>query len=86
MDNVDEVWGELLPELYLAASSTRELQTTTENSARTTHEVSLNLTIPLYQQGSVYSRLRQARQDAAESTLIIDTERRDAAEAATRGL
>jgi len=84
MDNVDEVRGELLPELYLAASSTRELQTTTENSVRTTHEVSLNLTIPLYQQGSVYSRLRQARQDAAESTLIIDTERRDAAEAATR--
>lgn len=84
MDNVDEVWGELLPELELTASSTRELQTSTENSTRTTHEVTLNLTIPIYQQGSVYSRLRQARQDAAESTLVIDTERRDAAEAGTQ--
>ena len=44
----------------------------------------LNLTIPIYQQGEVYSRLRQARQDAAESTLVIDTERRDAAEAGTQ--
>lgn len=84
MDNVDEVWGELLPEVDVTASSTRELQTSTENSLRTTHEVTLNLTIPIYQQGSVYSRLRQARQDAAESTLLIDTERRDAAEAGTQ--
>ncbi len=84
MDNIDGVWGELLPELELTASSTRELQTTTERSQRTTHAVTLNLTIPLYQQGDVYSRLRQARQDAAESTLVIDTERRDAAEAATQ--
>jgi outer membrane protein len=84
MDGVDEVWGELLPELELTASSTRDWQTTTENSLRTTHEVTLNLTIPIYQQGDVYSRLRQARQDAAETTLVIDTERRDAAEAGTQ--
>ena len=84
MDNVDEVWGELLPEMDLTASSTREWETTTESSLRTSHEVTLNLTIPIYQQGEVYSRLRQARQDAAESTLVIDTERRDAAEAGTQ--
>lgn len=84
MDNVDEVWGELLPELELTASSTRALQGTTENSTRTTHEIALNLTVPIYQQGEVYSRLREARQEAAESTLTIDTERRDAAEAATQ--
>lgn len=84
MDNVDEVWGELLPELNLTASSTRELETVSETSARTSHEVSLNLTIPIYQQGDVYSRLREARQSAAESTLAIDVERRDAAELATQ--
>lgn len=84
MDNVDEVWGELLPELNLTASSTRELETVSETSARTTHEVTLNLTIPIYQQGDVYSRLREARQSAAESTLEIDVERRDAAEQATQ--
>ena len=84
MDNVDEVWGELLPELNLNASSTRELETVSETSARTTHEITLDLTIPIYQQGDVYSRLREARQSAAESTLEIDVERRDAAEQATQ--
>ena len=84
MDNVDEVWGELLPELNLSASSTRELQTVSESSARNTHEITLDLTIPIYQQGDVYSRLREARQSAAESTLEIDVERRDAAEQATQ--
>lgn len=84
MDNIDQVWGQLLPELELTASSTRALQATTERSRSNTHEILLNLTIPIYQQGEVYSRLRQARQDAAESTLVIDTERRDAAEAGTQ--
>lgn len=84
MDNVDEVWGELLPELNLNASSTREFESVNETSVRNTHEITLDLTIPIYQQGDVYSRLREARQDAAETTLEIDVERRDAAEQATQ--
>ncbi len=84
MDNVDEVWGELLPELNLNASSTREFESVSETSVRNTHEITLDLTIPIYQQGDVYSRLREARQDAAESTLEIDVQRRDAAEQATQ--
>lgn len=84
MDNVDEVWGELLPELNLNASSTREFESVSETSVRNTHEITLDLTIPIYQQGDVYSRLREARQDAAETTLEIDVQRRDAAEQATQ--
>jgi outer membrane protein len=84
MDNVDEVWGELLPELNLNASSTRDFESVSETSVRNTHEITLDLTIPIYQQGDVYSRLREARQDAAESTLEIDVQRRDAAEQATQ--
>jgi len=84
MDNVDEVWGALLPELNLNASSTREFESVSETSVRNTHEITLDLTIPIYQQGDVYSRLREARQDAAESTLEIDVQRRDAAEQATQ--
>jgi outer membrane protein len=84
MDSVDQVWGELLPELNLTASSTRALQASTERSVSNTHEILLNLTVPIYQQGEVYSRLRGARQSAAEKTLLIDKERRTAAEAATQ--
>ena len=82
LDNADGVLGELLPELELVGSWTRDYQSAAECCQSTTRSVTLNLTIPIYQQGAVYSRLREARQDAAESTLLIDQQRRDAVEAA----
>lgn len=82
LDSADGVWGELLPEVDLTAGWTRDYQSAAECCQSTTTSVTLNVTVPIYQQGSVYSRLREARQDAAERTLLIDQERRDAVEAA----
>jgi len=82
LDAADGVWGELLPEVDLKGSWTRDYQSAAECCQSTTQALTLNLTIPIYQQGAVYSRLREARQDAAEQTLLIDQERRDAIEAA----
>ena len=84
LDNVDEVWGELLPSLELSASATKQFETVNEVSDRFTHDVTLSLTIPIYQQGAVYSRLRQARQTAAENAQLIDRQRRDISEQATQ--
>ena len=83
LDNLDGVWGELLPELELVGSWTRDYQSAAECCQTTTQSLTLNLTIPIYQQGAVYSRVRKARQDAAKSTLLIDQQRRDAVEAAS---
>lgn len=83
LDNADQVWGELLPELELSGSWSRDYESAAECCRSTTTALSLNLTVPIYQQGAVYSRLREARQDAAERTLLIDQERRDAVEAAS---
>ena len=82
LDNADGVRGELLPELELVGNWTRDYQSAAECCQSTTQSLTLNLTIPIYQQGAVYSRLRAARQDAAESTLLIDQQRRDAVEGA----
>ncbi|MEK9723611.1 MAG: TolC family outer membrane protein, partial [Rhodospirillaceae bacterium] len=82
LDNADGVWGELLPELELTGSWTRSYQSAGECCQTTTQALTLNLTVPIYQQGAVYSRLREARQDAAQQALLIDQERRDAIEAA----
>ncbi len=82
LDNVDGVWGELLPELELVGNWTRDYQSAAECCQTTTQSLTLNLTIPIYQQGTVYSRLREARQNAAKSTLLIDQQRKDAVEAA----
>lgn len=84
LDNADSVWGELLPTVDVTASSTRSLDSSIEGSGSTTSEILLNLTVPIYQQGDVYSRLREARQTAAQKTRTIDSQRRDAAQAATQ--
>jgi outer membrane protein len=80
VDNADEVLGELLPEVSLDAKWSRDFESAGESGRNTTQSLTLNVTVPIYQQGSVYSRLREARQTAAQQTLTIDQERRDAVE------
>lgn len=84
VDGADGVLGELLPELSLDGRLSQAYQTAGESGRITTKSVTLNLTVPLYQQGAVYSRLREARQTAAEATLTIDQERRDSIESAAQ--
>lgn len=84
IDGVDEVWGELLPTVTGEASATRTTQASSRTIRSDSYEAKLALTVPLYQSGSVYSRLRAAKQAAAEKRLQIDRERRNAIEVATR--
>ena len=82
--NATEVRGELLPEVTLSAGASRNFQTSNEKSRISTVEGTVSLSVPLYQTGAVYSRLRAARQAVAEKRLDIDQARRDAIEEATR--
>ncbi len=84
LDQADEVWGELLPTLDLTGTWDRNYQTGGESGFTRTVAVGLSLKVPIYQQGQVYSRLREARQTAAEQALLIDQQRRDAVESATQ--
>jgi len=84
LDTVDQVRGELLPEINVSTGVNRSLEASIEDRRVDTAEVKLNLTVPLYQQGTVYSRLREAKQTAAERLHAIDRARRDSIEAATR--
>ncbi len=89
-NSVREVKGELLPQVDVTASADRAYESSS-NTGRSSSdtgridsaEVMLNLTIPIYQQGGVYSRLREVKQDLAELTRDIDQARRDAIEDAT---
>ncbi len=84
VDNVDATWGELLPEIELTASAGRDLNSASESSRIDTAEALINLTVPLYQSGAVYSRVREAKQDAARFRQLVDQERRFVTELATR--
>jgi len=83
-DSIAQVRGELLPTVSLDASASRAFDTAGEGSRVDTLSAMVTLNVPLYQAGAVYSRLRQARQSAAESRQTGHQSRRDATEAATR--
>jgi outer membrane protein len=83
-DNVDEVRGELLPSVSVTTALSRSFQSSGETGRIDSAELTLNLTVPLYQQGEVYSRLREAKQDVAKQVYAIDQARSDAVEDATR--
>lgn len=84
IDSADGTYGELLPEVSLDATMSRAYQSAGESGRNSTESLTLNLKVPIYQQGTVYSQLREARQTVAQQTLTIDQERRDAIEAAAQ--
>jgi len=84
IDSADGTYGELLPEVSLDATMSRAYQGAGESGRNSTESLTLNLKVPIYQQGTVYSQLREARQTVAQQTLTIDQERRDAIEAAAQ--
>ncbi|MEW5703257.1 MAG: TolC family outer membrane protein [Pseudomonadota bacterium] len=82
--SVNLVEGELLPTVSLNSefNKSKEQFSTVDDTERAT--VSARLTIPIYQAGSVYSRLREAREVASQRRTQVEEARRTATENATR--
>jgi len=83
--NVREIKGELLPSLDVLGSATKARNQVVLNRDTTDFEMRAQLTVPLYQQGAVYSRVREAKQLAAQARMQIEEARRQAIEDATSG-
>jgi outer membrane protein TolC len=77
LDKIDSTKGQLLPSIDLSGSANRSRETTSNAYWSNSLEAKVTLTVPLYQSGSVYSQVRQARQQAAASRLDADQARRD---------
>ncbi len=82
-DNINLVGGELLPELSLKGSLSASEDGRSSTSETNSAEIMAELTVPLYQAGSVFSRLREAKQIASQRRLKLDEARRNALEDAT---
>ncbi len=80
--NVRKIRGELLPSVNLRGSLSTEHDTSGSGSNRQTAEVIAELTVPLYQKGNVYSRVREARQVLSQRSEDLENARRIAVEAA----
>ena len=84
LDGIDQVRGELWPTVSLIGRVQRAEEVSRRDSRLNSADALVNLQVPLYQAGAVYSRLRQQRQIAAEQRRLLDQSQRDAVEDATR--
>lgn len=85
-DNVDVVRGQLLPQINLVGDLNRtyapsiNLQGSRQDSA----SAQLQLTMPLYEGGAIYSQTRQAEQTVGQRRSQVDDARRAAVQLATQ--
>ncbi len=82
-ENVDLVEGELLPSLTVDGSISHNAQLHGADTDITAGSITANLRVPLYQSGSVYSRVRQAKQVASQRLLELADAEREAVRQAT---
>ena len=84
-DNISVVRGALLPTLSLNGTAQHESDTlSTADRWRNTLTLLLQLNIPIYEAGAVYSQLRAAYEVDRQNQQLLDQARRDARESATR--
>jgi outer membrane protein len=83
-DGIDVVFGELLPTLALTGTVSRALDTSLRDSATSTKQAMLTLTVPIYEAGLSYSRVRAQKQTWAQRLIQADQARRDALQSASQ--
>jgi outer membrane protein len=83
-DLVDVNFSALMPQVSLNASTFRNDNAATADTRSTGSQVTANLTMPLYQGGSEYAAVRQARQSAQQARQVVEEQRRAATQQATQ--
>jgi outer membrane protein len=83
-DNIDVQFAALMPQLSIQALGARTDGQTFAGQSANAATVVLNASVPLYQGGAEYSRVRQARQQQQQSRKTVDDVRRQAVQQATQ--
>jgi outer membrane protein len=85
-DNIAVVRGQLLPQVSLVGSLLRSYApaVTLENAREDVASVTLQMTMPLYEGGAIYSQTRQAEQTVGQRRSQVDDARRGAVQTATQ--
>jgi len=82
-DAIDLAFSQLMPQLSLQAQAARADNTTVGGQRTIGGQVLLNASVPIYQGGAEYSRVRQARQTEQQSRKVVDDTRRQVIQQAT---
>ncbi|MBF0561336.1 MAG: TolC family outer membrane protein [Alphaproteobacteria bacterium] len=78
---IDVVRGALLPTVSLKGDVQRSFDQASHGTWARQAEAMLNVSVPLYEQGAVYSQLRQAKNTAGQQRLQVDDTRRQVIDA-----
>ena len=81
---VEAITGELLPEISLNASLSRSDESSSRESTSEAAEIAASLTVPLYQSGAVYSRVREAKERVGQRRVEVEQSQRDVLDEVTR--
>ncbi|HIJ62478.1 MAG TPA: TolC family outer membrane protein [Rhodospirillaceae bacterium] len=81
---IDLVAGELLPSVTLTGNAAKNFDYQGEGPVERVLQATVNLTVPIYQQGQEYARLRAQKHSAGQARLTVDVTRRDAMESVTK--
>jgi outer membrane protein len=86
-DNVDFVRGQLLPQISIIGDLNRSFSPsiTLKGAREDTASAVLQMTMPLYEGGQIYSQTRQAQQTVGQRRSQVDDARRQAVQSATQG-
>jgi len=82
-DNIDLQFSALMPQISFQAQAAQLDGTTVVGASSRSAQLIVSASIPLYQGGAEYSRVRQARQQQ-QSRKIVDDQRRQAVQQATQ--
>ncbi len=81
---IDAVVGQLLPTITLNATAIKNYGYAGIGTYERVAQATVNLTVPIYQQGFEYSRVRAQKHTAGQLRLTIDESRRETVELVTR--
>ncbi|PKU24784.1 TolC family outer membrane protein [Telmatospirillum siberiense] len=81
---VDMVAGELQPTVTLNGQVVRNYDYAGPETFQRVYQASVNLTVPIYQQGQEYSRLRAQKHTAGQARIDVDVTTRDTVESVTK--
>ncbi|WP_244274613.1 TolC family outer membrane protein [Labrenzia sp. OB1] len=73
--NIKTIEGDLMPQVTLDGSFTRTWNPSSSTDLSDNAQIFGNVTIPLYQGGSVSSQIRQAKEDLGQTRLLLDVTR-----------
>jgi outer membrane protein len=82
-DAIDVAFSALMPTVNVQAAAVASANSTVAHTTSTGGQITANLNIPLYQGGSEYAAVRQARQSEQQARKTLDDQRRQAMQQAT---